>query len=54
MPEELAGGGPARRLVVGFYDNEAIRTPHGWRLSSIKLTATHQENAHLPGLTAVI
>ncbi|MFF9335658.1 hypothetical protein [Streptomyces albogriseolus] len=53
MPEELAGGGPDRWLVVGFYDNEAIRTPHGWRLS-IKLTATHQENARLPGLTAVI
>ncbi|MCK1795035.1 nuclear transport factor 2 family protein [Streptomyces sp. XM4193] len=47
VPEERAEGGPDRWLVVGFYDNEAVRTPHGWRLSSVKLTATHQENAHL-------
>ncbi|GLY49811.1 nuclear transport factor 2 family protein [Lentzea sp. NBRC 102530] len=40
---------PAPRwLVVGFYDNEAIRTPGGWRLSRVKLTATHQENAPRP------
>ncbi|WP_434443962.1 nuclear transport factor 2 family protein [Lentzea sp. E54] len=32
-------------LVVGFYDNEAVRTPDGWRLSRVKLTAIHQENA---------
>ncbi|GAA3959835.1 nuclear transport factor 2 family protein [Actinoplanes auranticolor] len=36
-----------RWLVVGFYDNEAVRTPDGWRLSRVKLTAAHQENAHL-------
>ncbi|MCA1219099.1 nuclear transport factor 2 family protein [Streptomyces sp. 8L] len=47
VPKERADGGPDRWLVVGFYDNEAVRTPHGWRLSSVKLTATHQENAHL-------
>jgi hypothetical protein len=29
-------------------------TPHGWRLSSVKLTATHQANAHLPGPTPVV
>ncbi|NEB78650.1 nuclear transport factor 2 family protein [Streptomyces sp. SID14478] len=46
-PEELAAGGPDRWLVVGFYDNEAVRTPDGWRLDRVKLTATHQENAHL-------
>lgn len=34
----------ARWLVVGFYDDEAVRTPDGWRLSRVKLTATHQEN----------
>ncbi|HZQ84846.1 MAG TPA: nuclear transport factor 2 family protein [Acidimicrobiales bacterium] len=34
-------------LVVGFYDNVAVRTPEGWRLSSVKLTVTHQENAAL-------
>jgi hypothetical protein len=33
--------------VVGFYDNEAVRTDGGWRLSKVKLTAAYQENAHL-------
>ena len=37
-----AGGAPW--LVVGFYDNEAVRTPDGWRLNRVKLTAIHQEN----------
>lgn len=36
-----------RWLVVGFYDNEAVRTPQGWRLSRVKLTVAHQENQHL-------
>jgi hypothetical protein len=53
LPKELAGDGPDRWLVVGFYDNEAVRTPDGWRLSSVKLTAIHQENQHLAaGATA--
>ncbi|WP_305784619.1 nuclear transport factor 2 family protein [Symbioplanes lichenis] len=39
--------GPDRWLVVGFYDNDAVRTPDGWRLSRVRLTAIHQENAHL-------
>ena len=47
VPDELADGGPDRWLVVGFYDNEAVRTADGWRLTSVKLTATHQENPHL-------
>jgi hypothetical protein len=47
VPAELADGGPDRWLVVGFYDNEAVRTPDGWRLTRVKLTASHQENAHL-------
>jgi hypothetical protein len=47
LPKEAAGDGPDRWLVVGFYDNEAVRTADGWRLSSVKLTAAHQENAHL-------
>ena len=47
LPPELAGDGPRRWLVVGFYDNEAVRTPGGWRLSRVKLTATYQENAEL-------
>ena len=49
VPDELAGDGPHRWLVVGFYDNEAVRTPDGWRLSRVKLTATYQENPHLSG-----
>ncbi|MET9224539.1 nuclear transport factor 2 family protein [Lentzea sp. NPDC003310] len=45
--------GVPRWLVVGFYDNEAVRTPAGWRLSRVKLTAVHQENAPRPaGLLA--
>ncbi|RII14805.1 hypothetical protein DSC45_20840 [Streptomyces sp. YIM 130001] len=47
LPDELTDGGPNRWLVVGFYDNEAVRTADGWRLSRVKLTSTYQENAHL-------
>ncbi|MDR7276993.1 nuclear transport factor 2 family protein [Catenuloplanes atrovinosus] len=47
VPGEVAGDGPDRWLVVGFYDDEAVRTPDGWRLSRVRLTAAHQENAHL-------
>lgn len=43
----LPGDAPNRWLVVGFYDNEAVRTPEGWRLNRVKLTATYQENQHL-------
>ncbi|MFJ5986943.1 nuclear transport factor 2 family protein [Lentzea sp. NPDC092896] len=41
LPDGLAA---APWLVVGFYDNEAVRTPEGWRLNRVKLTAIHQEN----------
>lgn len=47
VPDELANGGPKRWLVVGFYDNGAVRTADGWRLNRVKLTATYQENPHL-------
>lgn len=47
LPGELAHGGPDRWLVVGYYDNEAVRTAEGWRLTRVKLTTAHQENAHL-------
>lgn len=43
----LPGEEPRRWLVVGFYDNEAVRTADGWRLTRVKLTATHQEGAAL-------
>ena len=46
-PAEVAAGGPNCWLVVGFYDNVAVRTPAGWRLQSVTLTATHQENGSL-------
>ncbi|WBQ08450.1 nuclear transport factor 2 family protein [Kribbella sp. CA-293567] len=49
VPDETADGGPNRWLVVGFYDNEAVRTADGWRLSRVRLTPTYQENAHLAG-----
>lgn len=44
---EQAAGGPNCWLVVGFYDNTAVRTADGWRLDSVTLTAVHQENAQL-------
>jgi hypothetical protein len=43
----VAAGGPGCWLVVGFYDDVAVRTPAGWRLRSITLTVTHQENEAL-------
>jgi len=46
-PPAVAAGGPSCWLVVGFYDDIAVRTPDGWRLSAITLTVTHQENAAL-------
>jgi hypothetical protein len=43
-PPDVAAGGPNCWLVVGFYDNVAELTAEGWRLSSVTLTVTHQEN----------
>ncbi|WP_439660238.1 nuclear transport factor 2 family protein [Lentzea sp. HUAS TT2] len=42
--EHWLPGGGSPWLVVGFYDDEAVRTPDGWRLNRVKLTAIHQEN----------
>jgi hypothetical protein len=50
-PAEVAAGGPDCWLVVGFYDNVAVRTPDGWRLRAISLTAVHQENPALLAAT---
>ncbi|MFD2795203.1 nuclear transport factor 2 family protein [Promicromonospora vindobonensis] len=47
VPDSVADGGPNRWLVVGFYDNEVVRTAKGWQFSRVKLTAAYQENAHL-------
>ena len=49
VPDEVARGGSNRWLVVGFYDNEAVRTEHGWRFTKVKLIAVYQENAYLAG-----
>ena len=54
VQDEVAAGGPNRWLVVGFYDDEAVRTADGWRLTRVKLTASHQENAHLSGAGAAV
>lgn len=37
---------PTGSTPVGFYDNEAVGTPDGWRFSMVQLTAVDQENAH--------
>ncbi|GAA2807836.1 nuclear transport factor 2 family protein [Crossiella cryophila] len=50
LPAELAGDGPDCWLVVGCYDNEAVRTAAGWRLTRVKLTPSHQVNAHLAAM----
>ncbi|WP_275003241.1 nuclear transport factor 2 family protein [Promicromonospora iranensis] len=47
VPDEVADGGSNRWLVVGFYDNDVVRTDRGWRFSKVKLTPAYQENAHL-------
>ena len=44
LPAEVAPPPRNRWLVVGFYDDEAVRTPDGWRLRSVRLTATYQEH----------
>jgi hypothetical protein len=47
LPADLVESGPTCWLVVGFYDDAAVRTADGWRLANVKLSVTHQENAHL-------
>lgn len=47
VPDHIAGNGPNRWLVVGFYENEVTRTEQGWRFNKVALTATYQENTHL-------
>jgi hypothetical protein len=47
IPSELVDCGPNCWLVVGFYVDDAVRTPDGWRLAKVKLSVTYQENAHL-------
>ena len=55
LPDEPATDGAGPWLVVGFYDDEAVRTPDGWRLNHVKLTAIHQENQpQLPEVPSVV
>jgi hypothetical protein len=44
LAPEVALPNRNRWLVIGFYDDEAVRTPDGWRLRAIRLTATYQEH----------
>ena len=43
LPREVAAPHHNRWLVVGFYDNEAVRTAGGWRLRKVRLTMTYEE-----------
>ncbi|HEX7350171.1 nuclear transport factor 2 family protein [Brachybacterium sp.] len=45
--EDVAAGGPNRWLIVGFDDNEAVRTEHGRRFRKVELTAAYAKNNHL-------
>ena len=47
ISRELVPDGPNCWLIVGFYDDEAVRTVDGWRLRSVRLAVTHRENDHL-------
>jgi hypothetical protein len=44
LPPDDARPHRNRWLVVGFYDDEAVRTPAGWRLRAVRLSATYQEH----------
>jgi 3-phenylpropionate/cinnamic acid dioxygenase small subunit len=43
LPSDVAPQHRNRWLVVGFYDDEAVRTPDGWRLRKVRLTMTYEE-----------
>lgn len=43
LPPEVVAPPHNRWLVIGFYDDEAVRTPDGWRLSKVRLTVTYEE-----------
>jgi len=43
LPPDVAPQHRNRWLVVGFYDDEAVRTPDGWRLRKVRLTMTYEE-----------
>jgi hypothetical protein len=47
LPPELVQSGPNCWLVVGLYDDDAVRTADGWRLTTVKLSVRYEENAHL-------
>jgi SnoaL-like domain len=43
LPPDVAPQHRNRWLVVGFYDDEAVRTSDGWRLRKVRLTMTYEE-----------
>jgi hypothetical protein len=43
LPIDVAPRHRNRWLVVGFYDDEAVRTPDGWRLRKVRLTMSYEE-----------
>ncbi len=44
---EVAGPGPNRWTLRGFYDDDAVRTPTGWQFTRVRLTATREEGAEV-------
>ena len=47
LRRDLVPSGDNRWTVVGFYDDEAIRTPDGWRLRAVRLSVNYRENDHV-------
>ena len=45
---DVAPDDGTRWLVVGFYDDVAVRTPGGWRLRSVRLTLGYEERSSGP------
>jgi 3-phenylpropionate/cinnamic acid dioxygenase small subunit len=53
IDQALVENGQNCWLLVGFYDDEAILTPDGWRLSSVRLTVTFQSGREVMQLAMV-
>lgn len=49
-----AGGGPTCWVATGFYDDEAVRTPEGWRLSSVRITMTHSDGDEIVPIAVAV
>ena len=51
-PAEAAGG-PTCWLATGFCDDDAVRTPHGWRISSVRLM-THSDGIEIVPIAGAV